>query len=166
MHQRAFSVFCGKSCCLQVLINMKNKFLIPFALLLLQACSKSENKPAGCVTTVASLSGVYKKTAITYRSSANATPADQFSRLPECEKDDTIELLSDGSLSFTDAGLGCGVPPPPGMPSSWTLENGNTRLLFADQAMTIQSFNCRELVLVETDVFSPGDSRATTYTKQ
>ena len=130
------------------------------------SCKKSTTNNNNCVISVSTISGVYKTIAITYKSSPTDPPADQFTSLPDCQKDETIEMGADGSLQFSDAGMGCGIPPPPGSPTGWTLESNNTYLNFADQAFFIQSFNCKQLVLVENGVFIIGDSRTTTLEKQ
>ena len=141
---------------------------LPLALMVagFLSCKKSENNNNNCVLNATTIAGTYQIIAITYQSSPGAPATDQFSNLPGCEKDDNIVLDADGSLSFVDAGINCGIPPEPGSASSWTLENNNTILKFGDQQFSIKSFDCKQLVIVESNAVINGDSRTTTIEKQ
>ncbi|MBL0359188.1 MAG: lipocalin family protein [Chitinophagaceae bacterium] len=130
------------------------------------SCKKTETPANPCVASVSTIAGTYKISSITYKLNASATAADMFASVPDCQKDDTYQLNTDGSVVFTDAGVSCGLPPLPGTPISWTLEGNNTRIQMAEFNMTIVSFDCSKLIVSEADLFVPGDNRTTTYVKQ
>jgi len=133
----------------------------------LASCKKTETPaPNTCVPSVSTIAGTYKVSSISYKESSSATATDMFVNYPDCQKDDTYQLNADGSVVFADAGVSCGLPPAPGLPTSWTLEGNNTRIQMADFNMLIVSFDCSKLVVSEADVLTTGDQRITTYVKQ
>lgn len=131
------------------------------------SCKKTETPPVNtCTPSISTIAGTYKISSIKYKVSSSATEADLFTNIPDCQKDDTYQLNADGSVVFADAGVSCGLPPAPGLPTSWTLEGNNTRIQMAEFNMTIVSFDCTSLVVSESDTFVAGDSKVTTYVKQ
>jgi hypothetical protein len=131
------------------------------------SCKKTETPaPNTCVPSVTTIAGTYKISSIKYKLSASATEADLFIDAPDCQKDDTYQLNADGSVVFEDAGVSCGLPPAPGLPTSWSLVSDNTRIQMAEYNMLIVSFDCSKLVVAESDIFAVGDTRTTTYVKQ
>ncbi len=131
------------------------------------SCKKSTPAPVNtCVPSISTIAGTYKISSISYKVDASATPTDMFADFSDCQKDDTYQLNADGTVVFSDAGVSCNLPPLPGLPTTWTLESGNTRIQMADYNMLIVSFDCNTLVVKESDSIVPGDEKTTTYVKQ
>jgi hypothetical protein len=145
---------------------MKKTFLSLMIIASLISCKKTDKPADTCVASISSIAGTYKVTSVEYKLTSAATAADMFSNLPDCQKDDTYQLNADGTVLFSDAGVSCGLPPAPGLPTSWSLESNNTRIQMAEYNMLIESFDCNSLVVSETDTFVPGDIKTTTYVKQ
>lgn len=145
---------------------MKKTFLPLIIIASLISCKKTDKPTNDCIASISSIAGTYKVTSVQYKVSSSATAADMFSSLPDCQRDDTYQLNADGSVVVADAGVSCGLPPAPGLPTSWSLESNNTRIQMAEYNMLIESFDCNSLVVSETDTFVPGDIRTTTYVKQ
>lgn len=112
---------------------------------------------------MAGISGTYRLTAVGYKMNATATEQPVYDQwvTEACEKDDQITLNANGTFTYTDAGVKCN--PDGGYTSTWSL-NGSTITVDGDPA-TIQSFSCSSLVIIGTDVLTPGDQVRFTYTR-
>ena len=128
------------------------------------SCKKDENKNSGCAVNVSSVSGSYKFTAYKYRANSTAAEQDYFNIIfsDPCERDDVLTLNSNGSWILADAGVVC--TPPGDDTGIWSL-TGNTLNVDGDLA-TIESFDCKTLVLLNTDVIVTGDKVRIYLTKQ
>lgn len=130
------------------------------------SCKKSTPLPVDtCKVSATSILGKYSKTSEKYKASNSAAIQDIYSGLPDCEKDDLLVLLPDSSVAVEDGSLLCGGPPPPGGISNWYLYNENTHLALGG-FFTIDSFNCKRLVLTEENIYVDGDSRTVVYEKK
>ena len=142
---------------------MKKAILvISSAMLIFSSCKKSDS--ASCNTDVASISGSYKITGAKYKSSSSSPEIDYLSLLfsDDCERDNVTTLKSDGTYITVDAGLVCS--PSSGSSGTWSL-SGNTITIDSD-ASTVESFNCTNLVVSNTDINTSGDKLTLTLTKQ
>jgi hypothetical protein len=129
------------------------------------SCKKTETPADTCTVSNATIVGTYTVTAIKYKASSAAAEDDLFSGLADCEKDNTYELKTDGSVVVGDGAEICGGPPPPGTVTNWSLTNSNQTLLLDDE-YTISSFDCKTLVLTKKDFFAAGDTKKVTYVKK
>jgi hypothetical protein len=146
---------------------MKKTFLSLVVIASLVSCKKDDVAPVEtCKATTASIAGTYKITAISYKFSPGTAAEDEFAQLPDCQKDDIYNLNTDGSVTINDEGASCGLPPAPGSLSGWWLESNNTRLKMTDLDLSIDSFDCKKLVVTQTGVNDTNDTRTTTYEKQ
>ena len=68
------------------------------------ACKKEKDNTPGCPVTMETLSGDYKLTALEYKASSTAAPADYLAYMDDCEKDDTLRLKNDGTYNKEDGG--------------------------------------------------------------
>jgi hypothetical protein len=128
------------------------------------SCKKDKDKSPSCTTDVASISGSYKFTAYSYKETPTSPEQDYFTVIfPDaCERDDVLSLNSNGNYTITDAGIVCS---PAGSDSgTWSL-SGSTMTINGDPA-TIQSFDCKTLVLVNNDIMVSGDQLKITLAKQ
>ncbi len=141
---------------------MKKTTLIILAVLFLLSCKKHE---ANCATTTASVSGSYKITAATYRTSASATETDYLPVLfPDaCERDDIITFSANGTYQFADVGTVCS--PAGGNNGTWSLTGINSMAIDGD-AVILESFDCKKLIFVNTDTQVSGDLLKLTLTRQ
>ena len=130
-------------------------------MLFVTACKKD---PTGCNTDMASISGAYKITAVNYKASSSSPEMDYFNILfPDaCERDDLYTFQTNGTYLLKDAGIACS--PSGDDDGTWSL-SGNTMVIDGD-ATVIESFNCKTLILVNTDIQTPGDRIKLTLTKQ
>jgi heat shock protein HslJ len=130
---------------------------------LFSSCKKDDPPAATCSgTTVANVAGTYKITALRYKVTSSAPEQDYYNILPDCEKDNLTILAANGSLTYQDAGTACS--PSNAYVGDWTL-SGNT-ITLETYSGTVQSFDCKTLVVVATNYYNPGDRITFTYTKQ
>ena len=139
-------------------------FLAFITTLFITACKKNNNNDSACTTNAASIAGAYKITAVTYKANATSTEMDYFNILfPDaCERDDVYTFQTSGTYQIKDAGVVCS---PSGDDSGTWSVSANTMVLDGD-ANTIESFNCKSLILVNADTQTPGDKLKLTLTKQ
>jgi hypothetical protein len=140
------------------------KVLCPvvISLLCLSSCSREPDETQLCSTNMTTLSGTYKLTAIKYKATPATAEVDYLAFMEDCEKDDLVTLNPNGTYNYKDAGTSCA---PKGDESgTWSL-SGNT--VYSDGIVggTIESFDCKTLVVFVTDVNIPGDKLAVTFTK-
>lgn len=139
-----------------------NLLLIVAAAMTLASCKK-EKSAQTCQRTTTGISGSYKLQSLEYKMTPTATPVDFMAFLDPCEKDDIIQLKNDGTWMYTDAGSVC--TPPGADNGTWTL-SGN--LITSDGVVsgTIQSYDCRILVVYTENVTVPGDRYTQTLVRQ
>ena len=144
---------------------MKKIIFILSIPVIIVSCKKSVTPADTCVVSNTTIIGTYTLTALKYKASSAAAEDDLFSGLADCDKDDTYELKTDGSVVVDGGADICGGPPPPGAISTWSLANNNTTLLLDDEYI-ISSFDCTTLVLTKKDILVPGDTKKVTYMKK
>ena len=136
---------------------------VAIASLLFISCSKDPENPP-CTTSSAAIAGSYKVTAATYKASSTAAEIDYMNILyyDACERDDVLSFTANGNYTINDAGVVCS---PSGSDSgNWSL-SGSTMNIDGDLT-TIESFDCKTLVLVNNDVNVSGDKLKITLTRQ
>lgn len=140
---------------------MKKLFILLAALVLIFSCKK-DNK--SCSINVTSISGTYKITAYTYKSTQSSPEVDYYTILfPDaCDRDNLLKFDTNGSYQLIDAGLVCS--PSGNDNGTWSL-SGNSMVIDGD-ATTIESFDCKTLVFSNTDVDQQGDKLKITLTRQ
>jgi len=141
---------------------MKKIFsIVLIAVLFATACDKKDNS---CMTSVASLSGIYKITAVTYKASPVSAEIDYFNILfPDaCERDDLYTFQTNGTYQVKDAGTICS--PSGDDDGTWSL-SGSTIVIDGDPT-TLESFDCKTLVIANNDTQTPGDRLKLTLTRQ
>lgn len=133
-------------------------------LFLVSSCKKDKDKGPSCTTDVASISGSYKFAAYTYKQTPTSPEEDWLPVVfPDaCEKDDIISFSTNGNYAIIDAGIVCS--PSGGDSGTWSL-SGSTINIDGDPA-TIESFDCKTLVLVNNDVNVAGDKLKITLARQ
>jgi hypothetical protein len=127
------------------------------------SCKKEKSSESGCAINMANLSGAYKLTALQYQASANAASADYLAFMDDCEKDDILNLKTDGTYVSDDAGAVCN--PATTSQGTWQL-HGNT--LTSDGTLNgiIASYDCKTLVYYIENSIKPGDKLTFTLVKQ
>jgi len=141
---------------------MKKLSLLLLLPALFFACKKDPK--TSCTKDVSSISGSYKVTGYAYKASASSPEQDYYNIIfsEACERDDILTLNSNGNWTLKDAGVVCS---PSGDDNGiWSL-SGNTLSTDGDPA-TIESYDCKSLVLSTTDVNITGDKLKITLTKQ
>lgn len=128
------------------------------------SCKKDDDKKtAACTTDVASISGPYKITAYTYKQTPTSPEEDMLATFfDDCERDDVFSFNSNGNYAVADVGVVCS--PSGGYSGTWSL-SGNSMNVDGD-IYTIESFNCKTLVLVSNDAIVTGDKIKLTLTRQ
>ena len=142
---------------------MKKIIFLPImTALFIASCKK--NNDSSCTTNAASISGRYKITAVTSKENASSPEMDYINILfPDaCERDDVYTFQTNSSYQIKDAGSVCS--PAGDDDGTWSV-SGNTVVIDGD-ATTIESFNCKTLVFVNTDTQIAGDKLKFTLTKQ
>ena len=145
---------------------MKKLIVLTLVFLAFYSCKKDKNSDTGtsCHTDIASISGSYKITAYTYKETPSSPEEDYYDIIfPEaCERDNVLALNANGTYQLSDAGIACS--PVINDNGTWTL-SGNTFTKDGD-ATTIESFDCKTLVLVNNDLQTPGDKLKITLVRQ
>ena len=143
---------------------MKKPLLIVIVSLLMFSCRKDKGDNNNCTIATASITGNYKITAVTYKSSATAPETDYFKMLfPDaCERDNVYAFSSNGSYTINDAGIVCS--PASDDDGTWSV-SGNIMTIDGD-AVDVKSFDCQSLVIVNSDTQSSGDKLTLTLTRQ
>lgn len=131
-------------------------------LFILPSCQK-EHDTEVCVQSMASVSGTYKVTALKYKSSATAAEEDYMALRENCEQDDLVDLLANGTYTYRDIGVACS---PNGTNSgTWSIA-GNTIISDGIIAGTIQLFDCHKMIVYSDNIIIPGDKITLTIEKQ
>jgi len=127
--------------------------------LLLTGCSKKDSGSGSY--SMKTVAGTYKLTASTV--TVNGVTSDYMPNIPACEKDDIMQLNSDSTYIYTDAGTTCATN---GSGSGQWFISGSLFVQDGD-TLNIKSFNGSALVLTLTE--SQGGitgTSTTTLTKQ
>lgn len=142
---------------------MKQALIVIAYSSILFSCKKEKNDAPGCPITMDNLSGDYKLTALQYKASSGAAPADYLTYMEDCEKDDILQLKNDGTYKKDDAGTVC--DPEETASGTWQL-HGNT--LTSDGILngTISSFDCKTMVYYIENAIKPGDRLTYTLEKK
>lgn len=143
---------------------MKKLFFLFVSSAVLFSCKKNNDNNSSCSIDVAHIAGAYKFTAYTYKQNPTSPDQDYFNVIfpNACERDDILTFNSNGNWTLTDAGVICS--PANSDNGLWSL-SGNTMNVDGDLS-TIESFDCKTLVMVSSDVMVTGDKMKITLTKQ
>lgn len=142
---------------------MKKLIVLTSVLVGIVSCKQDKPVPP-CVTDAASIAKVYKITAYTYKASATSPEIDYYSVLfPDaCDRDNIMTFNINGTYHVTDVGSVCS--PAGSDDGTWSLV-GNTMQTDIG-ALTIESFDCKKLVLGFTGLNVLGDKLKITYVAQ
>jgi Lipocalin-like domain len=121
------------------------------------ACSKSSSNSSSAKT-VANLSGSYTLTALT--ASQAGFSVNLYDSLPPCEKDNIIELDTNLTAKFIDAGVAC--VPPSDSTGTWSLSANTDTIYVAGGASFIKSWDGKTLVITNQETVSGFPVTATT----
>jgi hypothetical protein len=127
---------------------MKKLIILLLPVLLILSCKK--DKDPSCKTDAASIAGPYKVTGVTYKPDASSPETDYYNILfPDaCDRDDILTFNINGTYLLKDAGVVCS--PSNDDNGTWAL-SGTTMQIDGDPS-TVESFNCKTLVLSNTDI--------------
>ena len=136
-------------------------FLTLITALFITACKKDPS----CTTNAASIAGAYKITAVTYKASASSAEIDYFNTLfPDaCDRDNVYTFQTNSTYQIKDAGAVCS--PNGDDNGTWSFVSPNNMTIDGDPNI-IENFDCKTLVLVNTDIQTAGDRLKLTLTKQ
>jgi hypothetical protein len=137
------------------------KLLTVLCVVFFFACDKDDDPPP-CTTTAASIAGPYKIVAITYQESPASDVEDIFSTYDACEKDDVITFKTDNTYNFADKGELCS--PPGNENGTWSYVG--SAMTLNGGPITLDSFNCKTMVLSRTDLDVDGDEYVITFQRQ
>jgi len=137
------------------------KLLLPLCIVFLATAACKKNKDdKNCDVTAASIAGTYKLSSMKYK--LNSSTPEFDAPIQDCQGDDILVLNANLTLAYQDAGTICS--PDGSFTGNWSL-TGNT-IDVELYAGTVESFNCSKLVIVATDVQTPGDKLTATLTRQ
>jgi ABC-type Fe3+-citrate transport system substrate-binding protein len=121
---------------------------IGLSILVINACKKSDsnsNNPSA--RTVQNFSGSYGITAIT--ASVLGLNVNLYDSLPACERDNIIQLDTNKTAHFIDAGVVC--VPPSDSTGTWSLSSNTDTIYIAGTANFIKSWDGKTLVLTSVE---------------
>jgi hypothetical protein len=139
---------------------MKKLSLLLLLSVLIFSCKK--NKDKNCATDMASVAGTYKLTAYSYKATATDPEQDYYALLDPCEKDDIITLNQNGNYTYTDAGTVCSTPGD--NTGTWSVSGNSINL--DGSVGTVESYDCKTLVLLIPDFVTTGDQAKLTFARQ
>ena len=118
-------------------------------ILVINACKKSDSNSSSNpgARTIQNFSGTYKLTAIT--ASVLGLNVNLYDSLPDCDKDNVIELDTNKTARFIDAGVAC--VPPSDSTSTWSLSSNTDTLYIAGTANFIKLWDGTNLMLASTE---------------
>ena len=105
------------------------------------ACKKNDSPSSA--RTVQNLSGSYVLTSLIWTS--NGISANVYDSLPACEKDNIMQLLTDGTAHEIDGKVKCD-PPEADTVITWNLSANGDSLYFGDLGTFIKSWDGKTLV--------------------
>jgi hypothetical protein len=143
--------------------HLKNIFASSVLMLVFVSCQKEADAPVNCSTTTAGISGTYKLTALAYKQTPTSPEQDFLALRDACENDDLVTLSANGTYQYKDLGVTCS---PDGSNSGTWSVAGNTIISDGIVGGTIQSFDCRKLVVYSNDMIIPGDRITLTIERQ
>jgi hypothetical protein len=126
-------------------------------ILVINACKKSSSSNSSAKT-VQNLSGSYNLTALT--ASLLGISINLYDSLPACDQDNVIQLNTNMSAQFIDAGVVC--VPPSDSTGTWSLSANADTLYVAGSANFIKSWDGKTLVLTSDEQISGYPVTATT----
>jgi len=141
---------------------MKKTTMIILLAFVLLSCDK--NKPEPCTINTSSIAGSYKITAMGYKSSPTAVEVDYLNVILDepCRKDDVLTFRTNSTYTSADVGIVCASSGTRN--GSWSL-SGNNMIIDGDQTI-IESFDCKTLIIANTDTQVAGDKLRITLVKQ
>lgn len=117
-------------------------------ILVINACKKSDSNSSNpSARTVQNFSGSYNLTAIT--ASVLGVNVNLYDSLPACDRDNVIELDTNKTARFIDAGVAC--VPPSDSTGTWSLSSNTDTLYVAGTANVIKSWDGKTLLLTSTE---------------
>lgn len=126
------------------------------------SCKKSDN--VSNAKTVQNIAGSYNLTGLTW--SALGITENVFDSLPPCERDNIIQLNTDGSAHEIDAKIMCD-PPEADSVSTWGLSSKGDSLYLDNSPYLIKSWDGKTLVITGVvDSGPPVITGVTTFVKQ
>ena len=143
---------------------MRKTLFVILSALVLFACKKDKKETVACTTSATTIAGSYKITSITYKQSSSSPEIDYLTVIlsESCQRDDVLTFNSGGTYVNTDAGTTCS--PSSNDNGTWALSGSN--MIIDGDATAIDSFDCKTLVLVNTDIQTSGDRLKITLTRQ
>jgi hypothetical protein len=139
------------------------KTLITGFIILIATVSCKKEKEDACLPTKAAIAGTYKVTAFTYRETSTSPEQNYLLFKEPCELDDLLEFNVNGIYTYRDMGIVCS--PDGGDTGSWSIL-GNKFISDGVVAGTMQSFDCKTLVVYTESILIPGDKITLTITRQ
>jgi hypothetical protein len=128
--------------------------------LTINACQKSST--TSNARTVQNFSGSYSITALT--ASLSGLVINLYDSLPACERDNLIQLNSDLTAKFIDAGVKC--VPPSDSTGIWSLSQNMDTIYLAGSGSYIQSWDGSTLVVTNAESIQGFPVTATTTLKK
>ena len=135
---------------------MKKLILLALVTAVIISCNKGKGDTAACVTDAASISGSYKITAYTYKAGPQFPEIDYMNDIfPSfCDRDNIYKFTSNGTYQIMDIGIVCS--PTGDDTGTWQFLSTAALKIDGDEVI-LESFDCKTLVLVNTDTQQQGD---------
>ncbi len=127
---------------------------------LLNLSCKKEKRD--CSFTSANVVGSYKISTIKYKASASAPEQDGTQFFESCELDDITSFNSNGTYTYTDAGVKC--DPTGDGTGTWSVSGSN--LVTDGDSAPVSNFSCSGFTISQTDIDTTGDVLSVTFKKQ
>ena len=141
---------------------MKKLFYTVLVSTVLFVSCKKDPVEVPCNIDMGSIAGPYKLSVMKYKGASGGAETDITGTISPCEVDDIVTFKANGTVTNTDAGTVCS--PAGNTTATWSLSGKN--LSFDGEQYTIESFDCKTLVLSQLDFIMTGNKVTVFYTKQ
>ena len=145
---------------------MRKFMLLILIISIVISCKKNKQVAATCMTDMATISGSYKITGCTYKGGPQFPEIDYMLTLfPDaCDRDNIYKFSANGSYQIMDIGLVCS--PPGDETGTWDMPAGTAMLKIDGDLVLLENFDCKSLVIVNTDTQQQGDRLKLTLSRQ
>ncbi|RYY43839.1 MAG: hypothetical protein EOO06_19105 [Chitinophagaceae bacterium] len=124
---------------------------------------KKDRPESACTVSRSTLAGNYLVTAISYKASPSLPEQDFLLYMPDCSKDNLLQLNADGTYNYLEGANVC--DPSDAGSGVWSVAGDR---VISDGTLngTVQRYDCKALVYYLEDVLAEGDRMTFTITRQ
>ncbi len=140
---------------------MKKLTIFAFLTVLFLSACKKDTPTTTCTFNSSSVAGTYKITSFIYKADATSPEVETFTTFPDCQKDDLLTFISDGTYTVSEGTLSCN--PSTSDNGTWSIIGNN--LVIDGETSEVLNFSCSGFKVKTTDT-TTGETFTITLAKQ